>query len=93
MERLRLCFSLLSVQCLGGWWPANNCLSICYSPVELRNANSLYHQSQAIRDISCVDCVLPLCLARRLESVWGRVCSLASEKHQESVLTVNVHQL
>ena len=32
------------------WWPAKNCLSNCYSPMELWNASPLGHQGQAIKE-------------------------------------------
>lgn len=41
--------NLLYAQCLGEW-SVRKCLSVCYVPVELRNASLFGHQGQVIKE-------------------------------------------
>lgn len=56
-------------------WPVNNCLSICYFLMELKNTGFLGHLGQMIKVYPHVDCTCLWALAKQPQSVGGGIYS------------------
>lgn len=76
-EKLRMCFSLLSVQC-----PVGGCLPITVSPIvnsslEPRNSSISVHQSQVIKEYLLCGLHVPAGFSKVAGELSPRVCVAA----------------